>query len=1537
MKKILLTILSILALFCLLSTAAFAATVEFEDDYVKDGDAVFVGFNGTKPWFADEANVFPAEYAAFWLTDKTEEYNIRFAGFVGDMSSEPNFKTKYAQEHGKDLFYEATRGDTEWQRDFHALRNVGEILTDGGISYGVSLNKSGYCGDTMLFRLNAMEEVFSSEDFYDPATAEIIEYDINNFATIVNVNGTKYIVYTLELFPRQGVLDWFNATNALHQDKRAIVYTTSFATKDGEMYRMWDQDLYDINNVPEAAKKLSNSLNTTNALYDDSPRDGDQIWKYALKKADNLILIVSANDTPGKEIVTKTFTNDNGYEVVSVIANHIGGYASTGELYPLMMKISADNKTIDFRYAVPYYNNVGGYIEESRVVVNIDNIVTLDDPDPVSLLSKVKSQYNGSNTAYINGYAGNLFKPNDNMTKAEASTIFARLLVGSQTIPSGFETRFTDVKKGEWYYDAVAYLDANGFFYTTEGTTFNPNAKITRAEFVELAVFCSAKATINGESFKDVPAGSKYASVISTAVASGLVNGYGDGTFKPDATITRAEVVTVVNRALSLVANEVTVSPSGLETVFGDIKGHWAEYQILIASNNNVRSKAHSEVSPDTLVDKDETIDFSTKHIKITIKKSNAQIIEMINLYNGENIVNNTGTPWIAYLKNATGAPVTPTSAEVDNGRLKLTFKDKSVVCFVIETFDNYFTITLDSSLPVGYQGINFGCFGARYDWELDNPEKFGMSLIAMTTTAIPSCYPGGSTKTFFAEVRALTPLEVFGSKVGVTFSTMDVHREYLKEIVLAIDPKYGIKNLNGGPFTLDSENIFDDYIISGMPLTADNVDEVGRIANEYGFEQFSTHQGNPFIQADFNFVGTATEAEKLQGTFITAATFKERVTDKLAEYGVYLCLHTYSSLVPNTATKILTNPKWQRQICYDPVTYTCRGNVSRFRTNIKTNEDASGFVIDPNKTMPSTNIHSAYILIDEEIIWVGGGTSSGFINVKRGMCGTVATTHEDGAEIRQLLGWYNMFQSEPFSELFYNIAEETARAYNEGGFRAIYLDGLESFHRTGLSISRETSYIYAEFYREVLENCIVPPILESSSMGIQLWAGRGRGGAVDHAKTEYKLFKSNDARGKLNVGDYYYTATLGWFNPNPDYAEEYKNTFFKTMFRDDLDHMGSIGIAYNYGNCNQPFTIDLYNEQTRFRTNVKYYNAYSIMRKANYFSPEVREALKDNTYEYKMFRQDDGTWAFKQMRYFKNRVFDYTDNLFVTGTAENPFGSQTPYIRVEQRYSTLGENELVVLTLDETQSIKDIPKTHNLPNLNLSEHLAFKVRVLGNGSDGAFLISLYSPAHVSEGRIDYYIPTNFEGWREFILLDNDNANYGGFTFNDFPTTSVTYSTFRAGRPGFNNINKLTIATAGDVEGVMIDDIRAYKITDAPAKNITIKIGSSEITFDAEVHSGEYVEFYPETGKAYLNYYKYTRNEEGKYVDDTAHTKEISYTGSITVPKGKFNYTYSATPMTDAPLRANVVVGVSGKVIANPSDWVAPEVNLDGYYDIPLE
>ena len=87
-----------------------------------------------------------------------------------------------------------------------------------------------------------------------------------------------------------------------------------------------------------------------------------------------------------------------------------------------------------------------------------------------------------------------------------------------------------------------------------------------------------------------------------------------------------------------------------------------------------------------------------------------------------------------------------------------------------------------------------------------------------------------------------------------------------------------------------------------------------------------------------------------------------------------------------------------------------------------------------------------------------------------------------------------------------------------------------------------------------------------------------------------------------------------------------------------------------------------------------------------------VKEAIKDPEFEYKIFKKDDGAWAFKQMRYFKNRVFDYADKTFASASATNPFGEQTPYVRIEQKYSTMSENEMMVLELGE-QNVADVAK----------------------------------------------------------------------------------------------------------------------------------------------------------------------------------------------------------------------------------------------------
>ncbi len=196
--------------------------------------------------------------------------------------------------------------------------------------------------------------------------------------------------------------------------------------------------------------------------------------------------------------------------------------------------------------------------------------------------------------SYMKGYDGGLFKPQGNMTRAEAATIVARLAAGSdELVPADKTTAFTDVANDQWYHKYVSYVESLGYLSSYSGT-FLPNQAITRAEFVELVYNMGLlkDAGKNG-TFTDVPAGHPKAAVIAAAAKAGLVNGYdnGDGTFsfKPDATITRAEVVKVINNAYG---RSITVDQLSEEVKhsFNDVDfDFWAYADIMEATLSHVQ------------------------------------------------------------------------------------------------------------------------------------------------------------------------------------------------------------------------------------------------------------------------------------------------------------------------------------------------------------------------------------------------------------------------------------------------------------------------------------------------------------------------------------------------------------------------------------------------------------------------------------------------------------------------------------------------------------------------------------------------------------------------------------------------------------------------------------------------------------------------------------------------------------------------------------------------------------------------------------
>lgn len=226
-----------------------------------------------------------------------------------------------------------------------------------------------------------------------------------------------------------------------------------------------------------------------------------------------------------------------------------------------------------------------------------------DENGKLTVPAVVESEYHG---AYVVGYTDGTFGPDRDMTRSEAATIFARLLAqrNGERITAPTKTTFPDVPVNAWYAGYVSYLARYGIAVGYTDGLFHGDEPITRAEFTAMAVrffvtYGDGDPAIMEEysGFWDVSPGHWAAGYIADAARYGWVVGYGDGTFQADDEITRAEVVTIVNRLLGREADQEYIAdhPRGL-VLFPDVsKSYWAYYDILEAANGHTASMQDAE------------------------------------------------------------------------------------------------------------------------------------------------------------------------------------------------------------------------------------------------------------------------------------------------------------------------------------------------------------------------------------------------------------------------------------------------------------------------------------------------------------------------------------------------------------------------------------------------------------------------------------------------------------------------------------------------------------------------------------------------------------------------------------------------------------------------------------------------------------------------------------------------------------------------------------------------------------------------------
>lgn len=186
---------------------------------------------------------------------------------------------------------------------------------------------------------------------------------------------------------------------------------------------------------------------------------------------------------------------------------------------------------------------------------------------------------------YIIGYPDGTVRPEESITRAEVATIFFRMLTDeSRDFYWSQENNFSDVNSDDWFNNAISTLANAGILIGYSDGTFRPNEPITRAELVKIAVSFYSSDAIGAE-FSDTDG--HWADVyINAAYALEFINGYGDGTFKPDQDIKRAEAMKIINRTLMRVPHEDHLLPDMI-TWEDNVEGMWYYAEVQEATNSH--------------------------------------------------------------------------------------------------------------------------------------------------------------------------------------------------------------------------------------------------------------------------------------------------------------------------------------------------------------------------------------------------------------------------------------------------------------------------------------------------------------------------------------------------------------------------------------------------------------------------------------------------------------------------------------------------------------------------------------------------------------------------------------------------------------------------------------------------------------------------------------------------------------------------------------------------------------------------------------
>ena len=220
---------------------------------------------------------------------------------------------------------------------------------------------------------------------------------------------------------------------------------------------------------------------------------------------------------------------------------------------------------------------------------------TIDSPNKPTTKAPALTLNTEDHFAFINGYPDGSVQPEGNVTRAETAAILYRIMGDAcQSYYKTNSSSYSDVARGDWYNTYVATLENAGVIVDTRTNgKFRPNDAITRAELASMIAQFAGLESASAAKFNDV--GSRYwaAEEIAIAAKMGWINGYPDGSFRPDRNVTRAELMAMVNRALGRTPKSADDLLSGMKTWRDNANVNaWYYLDVQEATNDHTYTKS---------------------------------------------------------------------------------------------------------------------------------------------------------------------------------------------------------------------------------------------------------------------------------------------------------------------------------------------------------------------------------------------------------------------------------------------------------------------------------------------------------------------------------------------------------------------------------------------------------------------------------------------------------------------------------------------------------------------------------------------------------------------------------------------------------------------------------------------------------------------------------------------------------------------------------------------------------------------------------